>query len=238
MKLKICGQKHNIEEVAALQPDYLGFIFWEPSVRHFNTEMPELASGIKKVGVFVDAEIEVVLENVIKYRLDAVQLHGSESAEYCKKLKEKYPSFRDVTLSAVEMASRKKKTLNSGEFSTALDLTVVKAFSLEDRFNFSVLEEYESVCDYFLFDTKGKLPGGTGLTFDWSILKDYPSTKPYFLSGGIGLEELDTLKEFLKRPESKYCHAIDVNSRFEVKPGLKDIEKLKKFKEKLLITDY
>jgi phosphoribosylanthranilate isomerase len=100
-------------------------------------------------------------------------------------------------------------------------------------FNFNQLEPYESVCDYYLFDTKGKLPGGNGYTFNWDVLKKYPSSKPYFLSGGIGLNEIETLKEFLKMPESQYCYAIDINSQFEVEAGLKDIEKLKKFKSEL-----
>ena len=91
------------------------------------------------------------------------------------------------------------------------------------------------MCDYFLFDAKGKLPGGNGFTFDWSLLKDYPSSKPYFLSGGIGLENVEEIKEFMRRPESKYCYALDVNSKFEEKPGLKNIEKLKEFKSLLSI---
>jgi len=82
-------------------------------------------------------------------------------------------------------------------------------------------------------DTKGKLPGGNGYAFNWDVLKDYPSTKPYFLSGGIGMDELDMIKEFLKTPASKYCYAIDVNSRFEIEPGLKDVENLETFKKVL-----
>ncbi len=82
--------------------------------------------------------------------------------------------------------------------------------------------------DYFLFDTKGKLPGGNGYTFNWDVLKEYPSTKPYFLSGGIGLEEMDNVMSFLQREESKYCYAIDINSKFEIKPGLKHIKDLDK----------
>ena len=110
---------------------------------------------------------------------------------------------------------------------------VIKVFSIKDEFDFSVLEAYEDVCDYFLFDTKGKLPGGNGYTFDWNVLKDYPSKKLFFLSGGIGLNELEKIQEFKKSDVSKYCYAIDVNSGFEIEPGLKNIEKVKKFKELL-----
>jgi phosphoribosylanthranilate isomerase len=111
---------------------------------------------------------------------------------------------------------------------------VIKVFSIKDTFDFSVLKPYEDVCDFFLFDTKGKLPGGNGYTFNWDILKKYPSTKPYFLSGGIGLDQIENLKEFQKNDASKYCYAIDVNSKFEIKPGLKNIELLKEFKNNLL----
>lgn len=204
--LKVCGMKYNTLEVAALQQDYLGFIFWEPSKRFFEGEMPQLPEGIKKVGVFVDTPIEEVLEKITKYDLRGVQLHGNESPDYCTQLKENLKQVQ-----------------------------VIKVFSIKNDFDFSVLEAFEKVCDYYLFDTKGELPGGNGYVFNWEVLKEYPSTKPYFLSGGIGLEELDSIKEFLKRPESKYCHAIDVNSRFEIEPGLKNIEELKEFK-KVLFT--
>jgi phosphoribosylanthranilate isomerase len=228
MKLKICGMHHNPTEVAQLQPDYLGFIFWEPSSRYFKGAMPSLPKPIKKVGVFVDAAVEEVLEKVNQYGLDAVQLHGKESPEYCLELKENFLSFR--------AQSRKKKVASHDAVSTALDLTnleIIKVFSIKDDFDFSVLKDYENVCDFFLFDTKGKLPGGNGYTFDWSILENYPSTKPFFLSGGIGLESLEKLKEFIKNPASKYCYAIDVNSRFETEPGLKNIKQLKVFQESL-----
>mgnify|MGYP000259020168 CR=1 FL=1 len=213
MKLKVCGMKSNTKEVAELQPDYLGFIFWEPSVRFFDGQIPSLPLGIKKVGVFVDASVEEVLEKVERYDLWGVQLHGDESPEYCKQLKVKCQTER-----------------SRGPI-------LIKVFSIKDNFDFSILEPYEKLCDYYLFDTKGKLPGGNGYTFNWGVLKDYPTTKPYFLSGGIGLGEMASLKEFMKRPESKYCHVVDVNSRFEIEPGLKDVEELKEFK-KVLSTKY
>lgn len=195
---------YNPLEVAQLQPDYMGFIFWEPSSRHFDREMPTLPESIKKVGVFVNATVEEVLEKVEKYGLVIVQLHGNEGPEFCKTLKENVPSTN-----------------------------IIKVFSIKDDFDFSILKEYEEVCDYYLFDTKGKLPGGNGYVFDWSILNNYPSTKPYFLSGGIGLESMEDLKSFLKNPASKHCKVIDVNSKFETAPGLKNIEQLKEFKKLL-----
>lgn len=211
MKLKVCGMNHNPSEVAQLRPDYLGFIFWEPSARYFSGDMPKIPSQIKKVGVFVDADQEYVLEKVHQHQLDAVQLHGKESAEYCQQLKNSFLSFR----------------ARSG------NLDIIKVFSIKDDFDFSILKDYEEVCDYFLFDTKGKLPGGNGYRFDWSVLEKYPSQKPYFLSGGIGLESIQDLQEFLSSPASKNCYAVDVNSKFESAPGLKSIEDLKTFIESL-----
>lgn len=208
MKLKICGMKLNTTEVAQLRPDYLGFIFWEPSSRFFEGKIPELPHTISKVGVFVNAELDYIINTVQKYQLQGLQLHGHETPDYCTKI-------------AAEL-----KKLNH-------KVDIIKVFSIKEEFDFDVLTPYENVCDYYLFDTKGKLPGGNGYTFNWSVLKDYPSTKPFFLSGGIGLNNLDKINEFIKSPESKYCYAIDVNSRFEIEPGLKNIEELQKFKEAL-----
>lgn len=208
MKLKVCGMKLNTTEVAQLRPDYLGFIFWEHSSRFFDREIPQLPHNIKKIGVYVDADPKYIIETVKKHELQGVQLHGHESPDYC-------------TIIATDFKKNNQK------------VDIMKVFSIKEEFDFEVLKPYEHVCDYFLFDTKGKLPGGNGYTFDWSVLKNYSSTKPYFLSGGIGLNNIDKINEFMKLPESKYCHAIDVNSKFELEPGLKNIEELKKFKEAL-----
>ncbi len=220
MKLKICGMKHNTQKVAALRPDYLGFIFWEPSKRFFDGKPPEVSEAIRKIGVFVDAPIEEVLAKIEQYKLWGVQLHGNETAEYCEAL-------RHATAWSSTIETSKKSSKATKE----IKLNIIKVFTIKDNFNFSLLRPYENTCDYYLFDTKGELPGGNGYMFNWEVLKDYSSTKPYFLSGGIGLDEVESIKKFLKKPESKYCHAIDVNSRFETGPGLKNIETLKKFKE-------
>lgn len=208
MKLKICGMKLNTTEVAQLRPDYLGFIFWEHSSRFFEGEMPNLPHTISKVGVFVDADPTYIIEMVKQHQLQGLQLHGYESPEYC-------------TMIALDLKKENQK------------VDIIKVFSIKEEFDFGILKPYEGVCNYFLFDTKGKLPGGNGYTFDWSVLKNYPSTKLYFLSGGIGLNNLDKITEFMKLPESKYCYAIDVNSQFELEPGLKNIDELQKFKEAL-----
>ncbi|WP_281540840.1 phosphoribosylanthranilate isomerase [Maribacter aestuarii] len=204
LKLKVCGMNKNTTEVAALRPDYLGFIFWEPSKRYFEGDMPSIPHNIEKVGVFVDASIDEIKKLVKQFGLLMVQLHGKEGPAFCDELKKEVPQIK-----------------------------IIKVFSIKDEFDFKILAQFEDVCDFYLFDTKGKLPGGNGYTFDWAVLKNYPSNKPYFLSGGIGIEDIKSIKEFLNRPESKYCHAIDVNSRFEIEPGLKNIRELKEFKKLL-----
>lgn len=201
MKLKICGMKYpdNIVEIGALLPDYMGFIFWEKSARYFDGTMPDLPKSIKKVGVFVNESTEVILAKAQKYNLQAIQLHGQESVAFCSDLKSKIDA----------------------------SVEIIKVFSVSDSFDFEVLKAFETVCDYFLFDTKGKLPGGNGTTFDWKVLENYPSTKPFFLSGGIGIEEIKSIQEISKTNLPIY--AIDINSKFEIESGLKNEEKLKRF---------
>ena len=235
VRLKVCGMKYqdNIEQIAALQPDYLGFIFYEKSIRHFDSEIPKLPKSIKKVGVFVDEEIETIIDLIKTHDLQAIQLHGEESPEYCLELKRHYKERNDEVISSKEADcfDFEKKSRNDEK------LEIIKVFSIKNEFNFDVLKPYEAVCDYFLFDTKGKLPGGNGYTFDWNVLNNYPSTKPFFLSGGIGLEECDNLKQFKQSKASKYCYAIDVNSKFEIEAGLKNTEKLKDFKDSVITKE-
>jgi phosphoribosylanthranilate isomerase len=204
--LKICGMKYpdNILEVGSLLPDYMGFIFWGKSARYFDEVIPTLPKSIQKVGVFVNATSEEILEKIKKHDLQAVQLHGNEAVEFCESLKKKLPKGIDV----------------------------IKVFSILDTFDFAALKPFEPLCDYFLFDTKGKLPGGNGTTFDWKVLEQYPSNKPFFLSGGIGTDELEDIKQVLKMNLPIY--AIDVNSKFEIEPGLKDIERLMDIKIKII----
>lgn len=205
--IKICGMKYpeNIIEVASLLPDYMGFIFWEKSSRFFDEVIPDLPKSIKKTGVFVNETIQIILEKAKKHDLRAIQLHGDESAEFCLALKEQLDST----------------------------IEIIKVFSIIDTFDFDVLKPFEDVCNYFLFDTKGKLPGGNGAVFDWKILENYSSSKPFFLSGGIGIEELKSVNEILKT--NLPIHALDLNSKFEIKPGLKNKTILKEFQCKLKI---
>ena len=200
IQIKICGMKfpENIIEIAALQPDYLGFIFYDKSPRYVAETLPEINSEIKKVGVFVNAEYSEIMRKAKEYQLDFIQLHGEETPEFCKKIEEQ-------------------------------SLKVIKAFNIYKEFNFSILNNYITSCSYFLFDTKGTAHGGNGQSFDWRLLKNYHLEKTYFLSGGIGLENVTYLNTFLKKKYAKNCMAIDLNSRFEIEPGLKNKTALKEF---------
>jgi len=206
LKLKVCGMKFaaNIAAVAGLQPDYLGFIFYGKSPRYISEVSAELIkyvpSEVKTVGVFVDEDLEIVKKKINLYQLKAVQLHGSEAPEYCAEL---------------------KATLNN--------LEVIKAFGVDEDFDFSTLDAYKNVVDFFLFDTKTKAHGGSGKTFDWKILESYTLDKPYFLSGGIDLEHA----EAISRIKDERLYALDINSRFETEPGVKDVERIKAFVAKL-----
>ena len=202
MKLKVCGMREpeNIKALAALTPDYMGFIFWAPSSRFVEGTTPTLPQHIKKTGVFVDATIDYIETIIKEHQLQAVQLHGKETPEYCSYVK-------------------------------SLDVEVIKAFSIKDHFDFTSLAPYENCCDFYLFDTKGELPGGNGYGFDWSLLTNYPSQKPFFLSGGIGLEHTPQIKALLNTDLPLY--AIDVNSKFELAPARKNIDALTQFKNEL-----
>jgi phosphoribosylanthranilate isomerase len=207
MKLKVCGMKYiaNIQEVAALQPDYLGFIFYDKSKRNFDGIIPELPKSIKKAGVFVNASIDEVFNKINQYDLQAVQLHGDESVAYVKELK--------------------------CQFERTRELEVIKVFGIKESFDFDILKPYESVVDYFLFDTKGKERGGNGVIFDWKVLSDYPFSKPFFLSGGIGLEQLEEIQKIRKTDLPIY--ALDVNSKFELEAGFKSVENIQRFKNEI-----
>jgi phosphoribosylanthranilate isomerase len=210
MKLKICGMKYpeNIIEVGALLPDYMGFIFYEKSARYFDGRIPELIKTIKKTGVFVNQSLDEILEKIKKHDLQAVQLHGEESVAFCQEL---------------------KNSINS-------KIEIIKVFSADENFDFEIIKPFETVCDYFLFDTKGKLPGGNGITFDWTILKKYNSKKPFFLSGGIGIKELKAIEEISKTNLPIY--AVDINSKFEIEPGLKNKNLLTNFKRKFEVANF
>ena len=208
MKLKVCGMKYveNILQVAELQPDYLGFIFYEKSKRNFEGIIPELSNSIKKTGVFVNEYKEIVISLVEEYRLDAIQLHGDESADYIIKLKKQLAENRALFIEENKQIKKKKNQhyISKNE--------IIKVFGIKNEFNFDVLKPYLEVVDFFLFDTKGKERGGNGTKFDWSVLEKYPFDKPFFLSGGIGLEDVEEVQKIMK--SNLPIYALDVNRKF------------------------
>lgn len=197
MKIKVCGLNDvaQIEQMAALKIDFMGFIFYPPSPR-FASEavMNFLATHsipIPKVGVFVNEKIEVVKQIVERCRLDYVQLHGDESPEFCNDCKR----FTKV----------------------------IKAFRIAEGTNIEeVTNLYQSSADLFLFDTETKAYGGSGIKFDWQILHNANIHTPYLLSGGISADDVVAIKAFSQKAEN-YFLGIDINSRFEISAGVKDM---------------
>jgi len=208
MKVKVCGMRdaENISELIKLKPDYIGFIFYGKSKR-FVANFPDvkIPSEIKKVGVFVNESIDDVIKIVEENNLEAIQLHGNESPEYCNELR------------------------HSKLVSESNQIEILKAFSVNDDFDFSKTEEYQNVCDYLLFDTKGKDYGGNGVKFNWQVLENYKGNTPFLLSGGISKVDASEIKKI----SHKAFAGVDINSGFEIEPALKNIANIKEFKQNL-----
>ena len=194
MIVKVCGMRdaENIREVEALGIDMMGFIFYPKSSRYFSEQPAYLPQKCKRVGVFVNEDVENIKKIADNYALDFIQLHGHESIEDVQKLQ---------------------------------DRKVIKAFNIATKEDLDATVPYVGLVDYFLFDTKGPSVGGNGEKFDWSILDAYNGDTPFLLSGGIGPDDAERIKTF-RHPK---CIGIDLNSRFEIEPGIKDIVKLKTF---------
>ena len=196
LKMKVCGMKipENIKKLSELNIDFMGFIFYKKSKRYTESIPDKIPKTIKKIGVFVNEDINTIKEIASKNKLDYIQLHGNETVEYCKKL-----------------SSSKHK--------------IIKAFSIDEKFDFKQTYKYQAYCDFFIFDTKGKLYGGNGIKFNWQLLENYKGENKFLLSGGISLKDIEEIKKF-KHP--KYI-GVDVNSGFEIKPGLKNISEISEF---------
>ena len=174
----------------------MGFIFWPKSSRYVSERPAYLPTICKRVGVFVDEDVETVKRIAEDYALDFIQLHGHESADYCAQLK---------------------------------GLKLIKAISVSGQDDIATYKTYEGLVDYFLFDTKCPSVGGSGRQFDWSVLSAYNGNTPFLLSGGIGPDDAERVKAF----HHSMCVGIDLNSRFEQAPGLKDIDDLRIFLNEL-----
>lgn len=203
MEIKVCGMKHpaNVLAVLNLPVNYLGFIFYEKSAR-FVTLQATAFTGFDKVGSQGIHKVGVFVNAPI----EAVERRVQEfDLDY-------------VQLHGSENVFYCNELRQKG-------IRIIKAFSVDESFVFTLTDAYQYDCDFFLFDTKGKNPGGNGVQFDWSILEKYQGQTPFFLSGGIGPKDAEAIKA-LSFPR---LHAIDVNSGFEIEPGLKNVEKLAPF---------
>ncbi len=212
MKIKVCGnedilQLQEMDKPAAMgsKIDYAGFIFYEPSSRYVlknlsGKEVKNANLSIEKVGVFVNDSEEEIMKQVDDFGLDIVQLHGDETPTFCQRISDK--------------------------------IKVIKAFRISDQdTNIDwLVKEYDEVCDYYLFD-KGApgLYGGTGQKFNWNLLQKAKISKPFFLSGGIDINDVEALRK-IKHP---FFYGVDINSKFEISPGVKDMDKVKKFVNEL-----
>jgi phosphoribosylanthranilate isomerase len=198
MKLKVCGMTsfEQLQKLDQLGVDFAGLIFYKNSKRFVGNKLSDQKSEIrnlkiKKIGVFVNAEIDTLKKEVNEYGLTYVQLHGDESAEFCRRVKD--------------------------------FVHVIKVIRINDQSDLEKeLTVFEEACDYLLFDTDSKQYGGTGKQFNWNRLIQSDVKKPFFLSGGIGLEDIDKIKNF----HHPMFFAIDVNSRLESEPGIKNMEKV------------
>jgi phosphoribosylanthranilate isomerase len=209
LKLKICGMRDaaNVFEVVALKPDYIGFIFYLKSPRFVGVLDSQIvryakSQGIEPVAVFVDSNLSSIIQMLDLYGMTHVQLHGKETPETCRILREK--GFK-----------------------------VLKVFNIADYSDLEMVKIYEGCCDYFLFDTKTTVPGGSSCRFDWNILKDYSGKTPFFLSGGIGPNDVEQIRSF----DHPMFLGIDVNSRFEIQPALKDVALLNFFINQLILKN-
>jgi len=217
MIIKVCGMRDadNIREVeqlftlhSLLFTSWMGFIFWPKSSRYVSERPAYLPTKCKRVGVFVDEDIDTIKKIAEDYELDFIQLHGHESPEEISHLSLLTPN-----------------------------LSLIKAFNIATADDLKATKSYEGIVDYFLFDTRkpsreagGSLPpGGTGEKFDWNVLDNYAGEIPFILSGGIGPNDGESVKSF-HHPK---CIGIDLNSQFELAAALKDIKKLKEFIKKI-----
>ena len=200
-KIKVCGMRSGtqVSLLADAGADFAGLIFYPLSKRFVgeldNEEKTAIKkTGMKKFGVFVNEEIEVVEKAIEEFDLFAIQLHGDELPEYCIRLRK--------------------------------NIHLVKVFRLQESWDVDDLcRPFMNCADYFLFDNGSGNYGGTGKKFNWQLLKDAHINKPFFLSGGIGPGDAEVVREF----EHPFFYGIDINSRFEISPGEKDLSTVRSF---------
>ena len=240
--IKVCGMRNgeNIRAVTALGVNWIGMIFWDQSPRNVTMIpthagiIPDKASanlhqeakaaeasavkpagrqskGTALVGVFVDEMAQNIITRAVNYQLDLIQLHGNETPTFIRNLRRTLdPDIRPGI-----------------QFIKAISIPEGPRPAIRDAI--ATCQQYEDCVDYFLFDTHSKSVGGSGKQFDWSVLEAYDGEKPFLLSGGIGPDDAERLKAF-HHPK---CIGIDLNSRFETEPGMKNVKALSRFLKEL-----
>ncbi len=205
MKLKVCGLNNpeNIEEIVRLKPDFIGFIFYNESKRFISNNLSELF--IKQ----------------IPREIKKVGVFVDKSFENIVK------DYHQYDLNYVQLHGNEDHLFCARLFLKGIP--IIKAFKIDYGFNFKTVNSYSPFCSYFLFDTKALLPGGNGTKFNWKLLDNYDLSVPFFLSGGIAPSDVEEISNL----DLEALYAIDINSKFEIEPGVKDIEKVKKFKNDL-----
>lgn len=188
----------NIEAVAALRPDMMGFIFYAGSPRYAGTLAPEvvksLPEGVTPIGLFVNSSEDEMMSISDRYGITTLQLHGDESPELCRRLK------------------------NRG-------YQILKAFGVDESTDWDRLLAYDGAADYLVLDSKSAAWGGSGRKFDWQLLKSHSPVTPFLLSGGIGPDDTEEITAI----DIPSMAGVDVNSRFELSPGMKDVNLLSRF---------
>ncbi|HLW19237.1 MAG TPA: phosphoribosylanthranilate isomerase [Cyclobacteriaceae bacterium] len=208
MIIKVCGMRDTdniLELIEKASPDLMGMIFYAGSPRFVEKEKIDYgfykALPIKKVGIFVNADLEYILQKIDDFALDVVQLHGDESVEFITQLK------------------------------SVSSIKIIKVIRLDKLVDWQEVKVFEELVDLFLFDTKTEKFGGSGIKFDWSVLESYPLRKGFLLSGGVDEKSCDTIQALaIKIPQ---LVGVDINSKFELQAGVKEIEKVRKFVEEV-----
>jgi len=206
IKLKVCGMKYedNIETLISVEPDFMGFIFYKKSKRYIGDE----SFLLDKNQIIEDKSIKKVGVFVNETIEEIINIAQQFQLDIVQLHGDEHPDFCEQLKQHFKIS---------------------KAFGVDKQFNFEKTKAYENHCDYFLFDTKTKQYGGSGKKFNWTILNNYTGNTPFFVAGGISLQDVNSLK-LIKHPQ---FFGVDINSCFEIKPGLKNINLIKAFKQEL-----
>lgn len=206
LKLKVCGliQLEQIQELISMNTDFLGFIFYEKSPRyvlnHLSLKQISTINHNGKTGVFVNENVEKITETAETAKLNFIQLHGDEDGNFIAELREKLNPEVGI-INVIRIGNQNPDELQK------------------------TINDQPSAVNYLLFDTDSKAFGGTGKTFNWNLLNEIEILLPYFLSGGISEENIQNISVLHQKP-----FALDINSKFETEPGIKDVERIKMLK--------